>query len=51
MYCWRSIDETSGDEADPETFKWDGDGFCRTDLDAAMVGWEIMAVAFGWVVE
>ena len=41
----------TGDEVDPETFKRDADGFCLGDWDAAMVGQETMAVAFGWVVE
>jgi hypothetical protein len=48
---WRSIDATMGDEEDPETFERGADGFCRGDLDAAMVGQETMAGAFGWVVE
>ena len=51
MFRWRSIDETTGDEVDPETFGRGGDGFCRADSDAAMVGWETMAAAFGQVVE
>ncbi len=46
-----NIGETTGDEVDPETFKRDGDGLRQADLDAAMVGLERLAVAFGWVVE
>ena len=51
MFRWRNIDETTGDEVDPETFERGADGFRRGDSDAAMVGQETMAVAFEWVVE
>ena len=51
MCRWRSFDETTGDEVDPETFKRGGDGFCQADLDAVMVGQETIAVASGRVVE
>ncbi len=43
--------DATGDEVDPGPFESAGDGFGQADLDASMVGWETMAVAFGWVVE
>ena len=36
---------------DPEIFDRDADRFCLVDLDAAMLVWETMVVAFGGVVE
>ncbi len=51
MCRWSSIDATTGDEVDPETFERVADGFCRGDWDATMVGQETMAVAFRGIVE
>ncbi len=46
----RNIDATTDDEVGPETCGRGAGGFRQGDPDVAMVGQEIMAVAFEWIV-